>query len=100
MRWFFPENPIYRRFAIAPEISNESRQNYQTDAEPPFTALDVVESVWSSIWSMHEPGQQAQMFRLLAYREVWDQIRSDFDFRVYVRKDLLDIYNTVRYEPE
>lgn len=98
MRWFFPENPIYRRFAIAPGLNNENRQNYQTDQEPPYSAVDVLKSVWSSLWSMHQPEQQAQMFRLVAYRELWDQVRSDYDFRVYVRNDLWDLYNTVRYD--
>ena len=59
--------------------------------------MDVLESVWSSLWSMREPQQQAKMFRLVAYRELWDQIRSDFDFRVYVRNDLVDIWNEARY---
>lgn len=97
MRWFFPENPIYRRFAIAPELNDPARQNYQTDEEPPYSIGDVLESVGSSLWSLHDPQQQAKMFRLVAYREVWDQIRSDFDFRVYVRNDLVEIWDEARY---
>jgi hypothetical protein len=97
MRWFFPENPIYRRFAIAPELNDVNRQNYQTGEEGHYSATDVLESVWSSFWSLREPQQQAQMFRLVAYRELWDQIRSDFDFRVYVRNDLVDIWDEARY---
>jgi hypothetical protein len=97
MRWFFPEDPTYRRFAIAPELNAEHRQNYQTDEEPPYSVLDVAESVWSSLWSLREPQQQARMFRFVAYREVWDQIRSDFDFRVYVRNDLVEIWDEARY---
>lgn len=98
MRWFFPENPTYRRFALAPELNDPNRQNYQTDDSGPYSLLDVVRSVGRSIWSLHEPEQQAQMFRLIAYRELWDQIRSDYPFRVYVRNDLVDVYDTVRYE--
>ena len=97
MRWFFPEDPTYRRFAIAPELNNPAEQNHQTDEPGPYSAMDVLESVWSSLWSMREPQQQAKMFRLVAYRELWDQIRSDFDFRVYVRNDLVDIWNEARY---
>ncbi len=97
MRWFFPENPIYRRFAIAPELNDTGRQNYQTDQEAPYTVGDVIESVGSSLWSLRDPQQQAKMFRLVAYREVWDQIRSDFDFRVYVRNDLVEIWDEARY---
>ena len=33
------------------------------------------------------------MFRIVAYRELWDQIRSDYDFRVYVRNDLVKIWD-------
>ncbi|CAN5609126.1 hypothetical protein BH23CHL2_BH23CHL2_08600 [soil metagenome] len=97
MRWFFPENPTYRRFAIAPELNDVNRQNYQTDDEGPYSVVDVIESVGSSFWSLREPQQQAKMFRLVAYRELWDQIRSDFDFRVYVRNDLVDIWDEARY---
>jgi hypothetical protein len=97
MRWFFPENPTYRRFAIAPEINDVGRQNYQTDEEGPYSLADVAESVWSSLWSLHEPQQQAKMFRLVAYRELWEQIKSDFDFRVYVRNDLVEIWDQARY---
>ncbi|MEZ4572030.1 MAG: TIGR03663 family protein, partial [Thermomicrobiales bacterium] len=65
MRWFFPENPTYRRFAIAPELNDESRQNYQTDEYPPYWAGDVAESVFDSFWSLRDPQQQAKMFRLV-----------------------------------
>lgn len=97
MRWFFPEDTTYRRFAIAPELNSESKQNLQTDEPVPYSLADVAESVWSSIWSLHEPEQQGEMFRLLAYRELWVPITSSYDFRVYVRNDLVDLYDEVRY---
>ena len=97
MRWFFPENPTYRRFAIAPELNDANRQNYQNDDLGPYSAGDVLASVGSSLWSLRDPQQQAKMFRLVAYRELWDQIRSDFDFRVYVRNDLVEIWDEARY---
>lgn len=96
MRWWFPEDETYRRFAIAPELNKAERQNYQTDEEGPYNALDVAESVWRSVWGMREPQQQAKMFRLLAYREMWAPIGS-YNFRVYVRNDLMQTWNDIRY---
>lgn len=96
MRWWFPEDETYRKFAIAPELNKEDRQNYQTDQKGPFTAVDVVGSVWHSLWGMREPSEQAKMFRLVAYRELWAPIGS-FNFRVYVRNDLLTTWNAIRY---
>jgi hypothetical protein len=96
MRWWFPEDETYRRFAIAPELNKTDRQNYQTDDEGPYSAIDVAESVWRSVWGMREPQQQAKMFRLLAYRELWAPIGS-YNFRVYVRNDLVQTWNDIRY---
>lgn len=96
MRWWFPEDETYRKFAIAPELNKADRQNYQTDEEGPFSAGDVVASVWRSIWGMREPAEQAKMFRLVAYRELWAPIGS-YNFRVYVRNDLLTTWDAIRY---
>lgn len=96
MRWWFPEDETYRRFAIAPELNKVERQNYQTDEEGPYGLTDVAESVWRSLWALREPEQQARMFRLVAYREVWAPIGS-YNFQVYVRNDLLQTWNDIRY---
>ena len=96
MRWWFPEDETYRKFAIAPELNNASRQNYQTDQKGPFTAGDVVGSVWHSVWGMRDPAEQAKMFRLVAFRELWAPIGS-YNFRVYIRNDLLTTWNAIRY---
>lgn len=96
MRWWFPEDETYRRFAIAPELNKVDRQNYQTDQQGPFTMADVAASVWRSIWSMREPQQQAKMFRLVAFREIWAPIGS-YNYRVYVRNDLLPVWDDIRY---
>ncbi|MFW6074105.1 MAG: flippase activity-associated protein Agl23 [Chloroflexota bacterium] len=97
MRWFFPENPTYRRFAIAPELNDENRQNYFDDRPGPYSASDAIGSALHSIASLRDPEQQGKMFRLVAYRELWDQIRSDYTFRVYVRDDLMPAFNHLRY---
>lgn len=96
MRWWFPEEETYRRFAIAPELNKEWRQNYQTDESGPFTAVDVLASVGRSLWSLHEPQQQLDMFRLVAFRELPARIGS-YNFHVFVRNDLLPTYNAIRY---
>jgi uncharacterized protein (TIGR03663 family) len=96
MRWWFPEDETYRRFAIAPELNRPERQNYQTDQQGPFTLMDVAASVWRSIWSMHDPQQQSKIFRLVAFRELWAPIGS-YNYRVYVRNDLLQTWNDIRY---
>ena len=96
MRWWFPEDQTYRRFAIAPELKNEARQNYQTDQPPPYTAADVLRSVWSSVASLRHPEQQAKLFRLVAFRELPATIGS-YRFRVYVRNDLVPFVNDLRY---
>ena len=96
MRWWFPEEDTYRRFAYAPDITQESRQNYQDSKKPPFTLVDVARSVWSSIWSMRHPNEQAKIFRMVAYREVPSGFGS-VRFRVYVRNDLMPYFNQIRY---
>jgi len=96
MRWWFPEDETYRRFAIAPELNKTERQNYQTDDPGPYGLVDVAESVWRSVWGLREPQQQAKMFRLGAYRELWAPIGS-YNFRVYIRNDLLQTWNDIRY---
>jgi uncharacterized protein (TIGR03663 family) len=96
MRWWFPEEETYRAFAIAPELNKEWRQNYQTDEEGPFGLTDVLASVGRSVWSMRQPEQQLAKFRLIAFRELPAPIGS-YDFHVFVRNDLLPVYNDIRY---
>lgn len=96
MRWWFPEDETYRRFAYAPDLNKKDRQNYQDDRPGPYSLLDTLGSVWRSLWSLREPQQQAKMFRLMSYRELWAPLGS-YNFRVYVRNDLLPTYNDIRY---
>jgi hypothetical protein len=99
MRWFYPEVETYRRFALAPELHSEWRQNYQTDDDGPYSVIDVLRSIGSSFWSLRDPEQQAYVFRLAAFRELPVEMLGDFGFRVYVRNDLVDVYDQVRYLP-
>jgi uncharacterized protein (TIGR03663 family) len=97
MRWWYPEENTYRRFAYAPDITDVNRQNYQDSSKPPYSLLDVARSVWSSIWSMREPSEQGKIFRMVAYREVPSGLGS-VNFRVYVRNDLYPSFNQIRYD--
>lgn len=99
MRWFYPEVETYRRFAFAPELKEEYRQNYQTDEQGPYSLLDVARSVGNSLWSLRHIEQQAYVFRLGAFRELPVPMLGSFEFRVYVRNDVLETYNQVRYLP-
>ena len=96
MRWWFPEDETYRRFAYAPDLKKVERQNYQDNRPGPYSLADVAGSVWDSLWGLRTPQEQAKMFRLVAYRELWAPIGS-YNFRVYVRNDLLSTYNALRY---
>jgi hypothetical protein len=97
MRWWYPEENTYRRFAYAPDITDVNRQNYQDSSKPPYSLLDVARSVGSSIWSMREPSEQGKIFRMVAYREVPSGLGS-VNFRVYVRNDLYPYFNQIRYD--
>jgi uncharacterized protein (TIGR03663 family) len=96
MRWWFPEEETYRRFAIAPELNKEWRQNYQSDLPGPYGFTDVARSVWNSVWAMREPEQQLAKFRIIMFRDNPATIGS-YNFHVFVRNDLLQAYNDIRY---
>ena len=51
----------------------------------------------SSLITTATPDGQAKLFRLLAYRELGAPLGS-YDFTVFVRKDLVPEYNTIRYK--
>lgn len=95
MRWHFPEE-VYRSFAIAPELPPGywSAWAYQ---EQPHDLRAVFGSVMSSLITTATPDGQAKLFRLLTYRELGAPLGS-YDFTVFVRKDLVPEYNTVRYK--
>ena len=98
MRWWFPEEQTYRRFAYAPDIISEARQNYQDSRKPPFTVIDVVKSVLHSVASVRSPQEQAKLFRLVAYRELPSPVQST-NFQVYIRNDLVPQFDAIRYGP-
>jgi hypothetical protein len=94
MRWHFPENETYRPFAIAPELKpGWSAWQYESQ---PHDLRAVIGSVFSSLATTATPDGQVRLFRLLAYRELGTPLGS-YDFTVFVRKDLVPEYNTIRY---
>jgi hypothetical protein len=95
MRWHFPEDETYRPFAIAPELP-VGRSAWQSTGQP-HGPLAVAGSVLSSLAATAtQPGDQARLFRLLGYRQLWAPLGS-YDFTVYVRKDLVPQYDAIRY---
>ena len=96
MRWWFPEEQTYRRFAYAPDIISEARQNYQDNRKPPFSIGDVALSVVHTLESLRSPREQAKLFRLVAFRELPSPVQST-NFRVYIRNDLVPQFDAVRY---
>jgi hypothetical protein len=96
LRWWIPEDETYRRFAIAPEVRTEWRQNLQTDEPPPYSIGDVVRSVGRSVGSLSDPEQQAKLFRLVVHRELSAPIGA-FSMRVYIHDDYRREFDGLRY---
>jgi hypothetical protein len=96
LRRWIPEDETYRRFAIAPEVRSEWRQNLQTDEPPPYSLGDVVASVGRSVASIREPEQQAELFRLIVHRELTAPI-GVFPMQVYVHEDYQQHFDGLRY---
>jgi hypothetical protein len=93
MRWNYPEE-VYRVFAIAPELKPEwNGWSHQT---PPYTLSDVFASVFSSATATLTPQGQANLFRILAYKEL-GQTLGTYGFTVFVHKDYLPQFNAIRY---
>lgn len=96
LRWWFPENDTYRRFAYAPDLNDPGLQNLQDQRPGPYSLTDTGLSALRSIWSLRDPQEQAHLFRLLAFRETPSGLGT-FNFRVYIRNDLLPLFNSIRY---
>lgn len=96
LRWWIPEDQTYRRFAIAPEVRTEWRQNLQTDDPPPYSVMDVAGSLGRSFSSIQEPEQQAKLFRLIVHRELSAPIGA-YSMRVYVHDDYQQDFDGLRY---
>ena len=94
LRWWFPEDQIYRNFAIAPEIGL-GRSAWKSE-EQPHGVMDILRSIGSSIATLSTPEGQQRVYRLLMYRDLPARIDS-YRYTLYIRNDLLPLYNEIRY---
>ncbi|MFM9108509.1 MAG: flippase activity-associated protein Agl23 [Chloroflexota bacterium] len=94
LRWWFPEDPIYRNFAIAPEIG-AGRSAWKSEDQPHGPG-DVLRSIGSSLATLGTPEGQQRVYRLLMYRDLPARIDS-YRFTLYIRNDLVPLFNDIRY---
>ena len=94
LRWWFPEDPIYRDFAIDPALA--PGRSAWASSDQPHGLLDIARSVGSSLSQLRNPEGQARLYRLVMYRDLPARIDS-YRFTLYVRNDLLPLYNSLRY---
>ncbi len=92
-RWHFPEE-LYRNFAIAPEL--EPWRSAWGDAANPHGPMDVLKSMIESSATIFEANGQQELFRMVVYRDLNDQL-GYYEFKMYVRNDLLPEFNEIRY---
>jgi uncharacterized protein (TIGR03663 family) len=95
IRWAYPETG-YRQFAIAPEL--DPKWSAWTDASQPHGFGAVIDSIIDSLRSAVSPGERDRLYRLWMYRDVTTPLTqwSTWCF-VYVRNDLLPLFNQVRF---
>jgi predicted membrane-bound mannosyltransferase len=94
LRWWFPEDPVYRDFAIAPEIG-PGRSAWRS-SDQPHGPLDIVASIGESLSHLLTAQGQQGLYRLVMYRDLPVRIDS-YDYTLYVRNDLVPLYNQIRY---
>ncbi|MDQ2682896.1 MAG: TIGR03663 family protein [Chloroflexota bacterium] len=92
-RWHFPEE-LYRQFAIAPEL--EPWRSAWQDPANPHGPVDVIRSAAESTAVIFEADGQQELFRLVVYRDL-DDVLGYYEFKMYVRTDLLPEFNEIRY---
>lgn len=94
LRWWFPEDPIYRDFAIAPEIP-AGRSAWKSTSEP-HGPRDIAASIVESLSHLLTPEGQQRLYRLVMYRDL--PVRIDgYGYTLYIRNDLVPLYNQIRY---
>ena len=94
LRWHEPEYTVYRKFAIAPELLPQ--QSAWGLEENPHGIVAIAGSVFDSFRTLTNPEGQQRAFRLLFLREMPAGLNG-YQFRVYIRNDMLPYYNEVRY---
>ncbi|MBX3071404.1 MAG: TIGR03663 family protein [Thermomicrobiales bacterium] len=93
LRWWFPEE-TYRDFALAPEIPVGRSAWRSTDQ--PHGPFDILSSIFDTVGNQQHIDYQLRLYRLLMYRDLDSNI-GQTNFTLYVRSDLLPLYNSIRY---
>ncbi len=88
MRWWFPEE-MYRN------LIPEQERDRVAEADPVSNVLLNAKYTLQGIASWREPEQQAQLWRYVMYRRP-DGILNSSDMVLYVRNDLVGMYNSER----
>jgi uncharacterized protein (TIGR03663 family) len=94
LRWWFPEDPVYRDFAIAPEIA-PGRSAWRS-SDQPHGLRDIAASIGESLSHLLTAEGQQGLYRLVMYRDLPVRIDS-YDYTLYLRNDLVPLYNQIRY---
>ena len=94
LRWWFPEDPVYRNFALAPEL-NPGRSAWKS-SEDPHGITAILGSIGDSLATQLTPEGQQRLYRLVMYRDLPARIDS-YGYTLYIRNDLLPFFNTIRY---
>lgn len=93
LRWWFPEE-TYRDFAIAPELP-PGRSAWQSRNDP-HGPIEIIKSIGTTLENQLTPEGQLRLYRLMMYRDL-DWANGQYNFKVYVRNDLLPFFNGIRY---
>ncbi|TXG82443.1 MAG: TIGR03663 family protein [Thermomicrobiales bacterium] len=93
LRWWFPEE-IYRGFALAPELP-PGRSAWES-SDQPHGPFDILSSIFDTVQGEEQIDNQLRLYRLLMYRDLDWQIGST-GFQLYVRNDLIPLFNSIRY---
>ena len=94
LRWWFPEDETYRKFAIAPEI--EPWRSAWGSQDNPSDLPAIIGSIGDSLETQLTAEGQQRLYRLAMYRDLPGKIGS-FTMTVYVRDDLVPRLNGIRY---
>jgi hypothetical protein len=93
LRWWFPEDE-YRDFAIAPELP-PGRSAWKSSQDPKGI-VDIIKSIGDTLGHEFTPDGQLRLYRLMMYRDL-DWSNGQYNFKVYIRNDLLPFFNGIRY---
>ena len=65
-------------------------------ADQPHGPLDILSSIFDTVEGEKDIDNQLRLYRLLMYRDLDWEI-GQTPFRLYIRNDLLPLFNSIRY---